>query len=374
MPSANIVVETPISNSSRCRQLEGIFDVPRADKCRLEWKAELPFDDMEWNVGLIVGPSGSGKTSIARQLFGAHYESPIEWGAASVIDDFASELKIDAIANVCQAVGFNTIPAWMRPYHVLSNGEKFRVELARRMIETSGMIVMDEFTSVVDRQVAKIGSHAVQKYARREGKQFVGVTCHYDVLEWLQPDWVYDVPSARFEKRCLRRRPSVECEIRRVEHSAWRLFAPYHYMTGELHKAAQCFCLFVNDQPAAFAGVLHFPHAKVRNIKSLSRLVTLPDFQGMGFAFVLCDFIAACYKAAGFIFHTHPAHPALIRAYDRSPVYELRKRPASATSRTKTTKKPTINHGRPCATFRYVGPAQDIEIANKIIAKSIVIS
>ena len=88
------------------------------------------------------------------------------------------------------AVGFNTIPAWLRPYGVLSNGEKFRVDLARRLLEGGDLIAVDEFTSVVDRQVAKIGSHAVQKWARGKGRQFVAATCHYDLEDWLQPDWV----------------------------------------------------------------------------------------------------------------------------------------------------------------------------------------
>ena len=40
---------------------------------------------------------------------------------------------------------------------------------------------MDEFTSVVDRQVAQIGAHAIQKYVRKHGRQFVAVSCHYDI-------------------------------------------------------------------------------------------------------------------------------------------------------------------------------------------------
>jgi len=105
------------------------------------------------------------------------------------------------IANVCQAVGFNTIPSWLKPYHVLSNGEKFRVELAKRLIESDEMIIFDEFTSVVDRQVAKIASHAVQKYIRKNKKQFVAISCHYDVIDWLQPDWIYDTAHHTFQWR-----------------------------------------------------------------------------------------------------------------------------------------------------------------------------
>lgn len=71
-----------------------------------------------------------------------------------------------------------------------------RVELARAMLE-SDFIVFDEFTSVVDRQVAQTASMAINKAVHRMDKQFIAVTCHYDVLEWLQPDWVFDTNEMR---------------------------------------------------------------------------------------------------------------------------------------------------------------------------------
>jgi hypothetical protein len=61
-------------------------------------------------------------------------------------------------------------------------------------------VAFDEFTSVVDRNVARIGSAAVAK-AIRAGqirRRFVAVTCHYDVLEWLEPDWMIDMATREF--------------------------------------------------------------------------------------------------------------------------------------------------------------------------------
>ena len=143
MPSINVVVETDVSRSPRARQLEGMFDVPPSEKARLEWNVEIPIEARKWNVGLIVGPSGAGKTTIARELFGDALDRPLEWGGASVVDDFDSKLSMQDISRVCQAVGFNTIPAWLRPFRVLSNGEQFRVELARRLIEGDGLVVVE---------------------------------------------------------------------------------------------------------------------------------------------------------------------------------------------------------------------------------------
>ncbi len=121
----NILVKSEVSRSSRVKQLSAMFDVPAQEATSLEWCGDFPFDAEPWNIGLIVGPSGCGKSTIAREVFG---DMPaLEWSAKSVIDDFTKTLSIADISTVCQSVGFNTIPAWMRPFAVLSNGERFRV-------------------------------------------------------------------------------------------------------------------------------------------------------------------------------------------------------------------------------------------------------
>lgn len=350
---------SPISQSIRVRQLEALFDVPRQAEETLTWQGDLSGLDAPWNVGLIVGPSGSGKSTLLRERFG----SPrcLDWDADSVIDAFDSSFAMQEIASVCQAVGFNTIPAWRRRFAVLSNGEQFRVTLARLMLEAGTDVVpIDEFTSVVDRQVAKIGSHAVQKYARRHDKRIVCASVHDDIIDWLQPDWIIQMPTMHLERRSLRGRPSVDVCIERCDYDVWSLFAPFHYLTHDLHRAAKCFCLSVNGRKAAFAATLHRPHAHVKNLEGLSRIVTLPDWQGLGLAFVLSDALGSAFKAIGKDLHTYPAHPSLIRNYDKSPNYALRKNPGKYSSRQGDTK--TIGGsfgGRPCAVFKYIGPPME---------------
>ena len=321
MPSVDCIVETDISTSIRARQICGLFDVPPTEKCTLSWKVDVPIEDREWNVGLIMGPSGSGKSTIAKYLWPEQMAHTLEWKEKSVIDDFDAELNVEAISKTCGAVGFNTIPAWLRPYHVLSNGEKFRVELARTLLEAKDVAVIDEFTSVVDRQVAKIGSHAVQKYIRRNNKQFVAVSCHSDIIDWLQPDWILNASTCQFTWRSLRQRPELEYEIRKVHHSAWSIFAPFHYMSANLSRAAQCYGLFINDQIVSFVGILHKPN-KDRGWKAISRVVTLPDWQGLGLAFVLINYVSSAYAAIGWRVRNYPAHPSFIRSHKRSKVWK----------------------------------------------------
>ena len=371
----DVSVSTDVSRSGRARQLEAMFDVPSAPHQQQRWQLDAPLHERDWNVGLIVGPSGAGKSTILRAMFGN--ERKLRWDKRSVIDSFSDAHSMREIAAACQAVGFNTIPAWLRPYDVLSNGERFRVHMARLLLEAAAgsTIVVDEFTSVVDRQVAQIGAHAVAKHVRRNDLRFVAATCHFDVIDWLQPDWIIEPALRTFTWRSVQPRPRLDVEIAAVDYSAWKLFAPFHYLTSELNKAARCFVLFVDGHPAAFAGVLHRPHAKTRNIKGVSRLVTLPDWQGLGLAFVLVEQLGAAYRAAGQRLRTYPAHPALINGFDRSRLWELKQRPGFASSNRRG-----VTHGpnaqlmsqwragsRPCAVFEYVGD-ESVEARRQLLA------
>lgn len=349
-----------------------MFDAPLTDSQTLEWRITAPIEERPWNVGLIVGPSGSGKSTVLESAFGR--PKSLEWGGPSVFDDFEQEHTVAEISAVCSAVGFNTIPAWVRPYHVLSTGEKFRADIARTMLaaRSGEVICVDEFTSVVDRQVAQIGAHAVAKYVRRNDLQIVVASCHYDIMEWLQPDWVIYPADGAFEWRSVQPRPRIEITVQPVTYETWHRFAPYHYLTAELNKAARCYAAFVGDEPVGFAAMLRRPHPRTRNIWGVSRVVVMPDWQGVGIAFALLDTLGAVYKCAGERVRAYPAHPSFIASFARSPRWAMTQRPGYGsqvgfTQSPKSTMGATVTgpvsrqrwkHGsRPCAVFEYRGNA-----------------
>ena len=356
-----VQVETAVSRSARARQLEAMFDVPSQERQSLSWEGEAPIEAEPWSVGLIVGPSGSGKTTVARQVFGAAFQPSLEWRERSIIDDVRADIGVADIAEAFSAVGFNTVPAWLRPYEVLSNGEKFRADVARRLLELPDPIVIDEFTSVVDRQVAQVGSHAIQKLVRRKGRKLVAVTCHYDVVDWLQPDWILEPATMTFQRRLLRRRPPVAVEIGRVGIEAWRLFAPFHYLTADLNRGAKCFGLWAGGRLAAFTGILPFPHPKVKDIMRCSRLVTLPDWQGLGLAFVLIERVAQAYRAAGKRLRCYPAHPSFVRQYAKNGAWRQEKELGTFSNSVSGPLSSALpgRKGRPCAVFEWCGPAME---------------
>lgn len=181
------------------------FDTFRAAKVKSlfnaenghEWRhvAGIPIED-EWRIGMIVGPSGSGKTSLGRAIWSGADVHDLYAGWEKdlpIVESIAPSLPLNDVTAALGAVGLGDVPAWLRPFNVLSNGEQFRAGLARLICEPPARCVVDEFTSVIDRQVAAIGAAAFAKAWRKNAAgQIILLSCHYDIIDWVQPDWVYD--------------------------------------------------------------------------------------------------------------------------------------------------------------------------------------
>jgi hypothetical protein len=408
----------PIIRTPRVRQLEGMFDVPPAERSERRWEAVLPLEERNWRIGLIVGPSGCGKSTLARELFPDALIAGFDWpDDQSIVDAFPPEMGIQEIVGLLSSVGFSSPPGWLRPFRALSNGEQFRVTIARALAEKPDLAVIDEFTSVVDRTVARIGSAAIARTIRRNGanekaRRLVAVSCHYDIIDWLDPDWVYDPAAGEFQWRCLRggdeeaspakdsqagqrdgaRRPAIELEIARVHRLAWQLFKPHHYLSSELNKAAKCFVAFVIERveavegvkevegellfdsstvltsstrrcPAAFTAVIHRPDP-AGGYWAEHRTVCLPDFQGVGIGNALSEFVASLFVATGKRYCSRTSHPAMIRHRARSKLWRMH-RGVSFGAR-HTGRYAAFNRsaalGRLTAGFRFIG-APNVEAA-----------
>lgn len=197
MPTAIVVRKNILKKSFR---VDSIIDRHELDPSTADFNlnATLDYDNKQWSIGVICGSSGSGKSSLAKELYGNKVITKYDYGDNAIIDEMSKEKCIDEISRVFNSVGFGTIWNWLKPYNVLSNGEQMRVDLARSILENNKLIIFDEFTSVIDRKVAKVASFSISKAIRKENKQFVAVTCHRDIIEWLEPDWIYDTDERRF--------------------------------------------------------------------------------------------------------------------------------------------------------------------------------
>jgi energy-coupling factor transporter ATP-binding protein EcfA2 len=363
----HITVETAVLDTPRVQQIRGLFDLAPQPTSRVEWEVVLPLDERPWSIGLITGPSGCGKSTIARALWPdeTRRATSLTWPAdRSVLDAFPDRLPVKDIVELLCAVGFSSPPAWLRPFQVLSTGQQFRATLARLLAEAdSSLVVLDEFTSVVDRTVAQIGSAALARTVRQRGGCFVAVTCHEDVIAWLQPDWIYYLAEDRLEWRCLQRRPAIVLEVVRCQASAWPLFAPHHYLADSLNPSAVCFLATWQARPVAFSAWLPFfgPGPPTRREH---RTVTLPDFQGAGIGNALSDFCASLWKGLGNRATSTTTHPAMIRSRLRSDRWRLARKPSFAAGH-----EGKVRHAvtRLTAGFEYVGPSLCRLLAQRLL-------
>ena len=307
-------------SSYRAARVKSLFNVERG--CNFDLAAELPIDDADWKIGLIVGPSGSGKTSLGAQIFGsAAFYKPTRWPTAKpIIDAIAPGGDFNEVTAALSAVGLGSVPAWLRPYSVLSNGEKFRADLARIICKAPARIVIDEFTSVVDRQIARFGALAFQKAWRRTAGQCVLLSCHYDIVDWLEPDWVYDTATGKYAGRGLWRRPSFELSIWETDWRFWQLFEPHHYLKLPKMVAARCYVGAVENQLVAHVAFSTRPGLVEARA---CRLVVMPEWQGAGVGLRFLNAICERWLRGHNRFNKpmptlfHSSHPGLCAALRR---------------------------------------------------------
>ena len=356
---SNLILKSGVERTPKVIQVEAMFDIPAAKTAQTTIIDNLPdLASRPWNIGLIVGASGSGKSTIARKHFGDLVDPKLEWDEKkAVIDCFPAKMSVKDVALLLSSVGFSSPPAWLRPFHTLSNGEQFRVSMARLLAENPEMVVVDEFTSVVDRTVAKIGSTALAKTVRRNGQKFVAVSCHYDIVEWLAPDWTYEPATGTFRWESLRR-PEVNVTIKRCHRSAWELFSRHHYLDHTNVTSWVVYVAFVDDQPAAFCSVMAMPHPKLKNARRIARIVMLPDYQGIGIGAQLMNTVASAYVADGKQIYATTSHPAVINGLNHSPNWAMVRKPSRVQAQGKSStvgRDLTSSRGRVTASFKFVG-------------------
>ena len=203
----------------------------------------------------------------------------------------------------------NSIPTWLKPYHVLSNGEKFRADLARQLGDNA---VIDEFTSVVNREVAMSCSVSISKYIRNNGlKNVVFCSCHDDIIAYLQPDWVYNTDTHEFYNGRYLQRPKITLNVYGCSAKIWDMFKRHHYLSGDINKAATCYIAVLNDDPVAFAAILPLPSGTLKHAYREHRVVVLPDFQGMGIGNAFSEMLGEAYHLAGCRYFCKTANPRM---------------------------------------------------------------
>ncbi len=326
------------------------------------WTVDIPSMDDEWQIGLIVGPSGSGKSQIAKRAFGTlgHHH---DWANRPLIDEFPKGMSVKDACDLLTRVGLSSTPSWTIPYSCLSTGQKFRADIAMAIAEVGqqDVIVIDEFTSTVDRTVAKTTSSVVAGVIRKGGRRLIAVACHYDIIDWLNPCWVLDMADQSLSRRSLRRRPDIEIKITRCDRPAWKMFMDHHYLSHDISSRATSYIATVEDRPAAFIALIPYPSNKYGMTTRVHRIVVLPDFQGLGIAHVLLREVCGrvgnnCYIST--------SHAPFAKSLAKSREWSVCRQPSMCAPLGKNASATPARTSCLTASFRYVGQKYPGHAAN----------
>lgn len=309
-----IELKNSIINDKYTEYVYDAFDIQNKEETITEINFNLlEGKSFDWNIGVILGGSGSGKTSILKKC--GKLKQPIFDSEKPLISNF-DWVEPKEATLILTSMGLSSVPTWLRPFHTLSNGEQYRAILAYLVASAKDgeVILIDEYTSVVDRDVAKAMSFALQKYIRKENKKVILASCHYDILEWLMPDWTCSPQKGGVLERCDYRRqgrPQIELQISRVEYDTWNLFKKHHYLTEDVSKSCKFFLFTWNGKPIGINAVIPQPSGHFKNGVRESRIVVLPEYQGLGLGYKISEFTGAIYKNSDYRYFTKTVHPAL---------------------------------------------------------------
>lgn len=298
-------LESPVFKTFRCQKAADSLDINSEEKARHELSV---FADLKtpYHIGLILGASGSGKTTLAKAIFGNDCFDVAFDASRPVIEQFPEKWTYDECAAALAGIGLTAAPCWIRPMATLSNGQKARAEAALLMSQQAkSTICIDEWTSVVDRTVAKVMCHCLQKYARKSRQRVVVLSCHYDVVDWLNPDWVIDCNKQDYlDRRSMvgthKRSDQLCFTIREVERESWKYFSKYHYLSktlpgGKIYN----FGLFHGNNQIGFQCFAAYIIGDMQTYFS-NRTVIHPDYAGLGLGIILINETSKIMVKRGF--------------------------------------------------------------------------
>ncbi len=169
-----------------------VLEIAEAFGLGLDEKEFVVFDKLEVTVNpadvvYITGQSGAGKSLLLKDLSRQMQEEGLK---IADLNDIVLEEK-----PVIELVGRNTTDAadllakagisdawiYIRKPSELSDGQRYRLKLAKVLEIDADVWIADEFGAILDRETAKAVAFNIQKVARKHGRTLIVATTHTDL-------------------------------------------------------------------------------------------------------------------------------------------------------------------------------------------------
>jgi GNAT superfamily N-acetyltransferase len=99
------------------------------------------------------------------------------------------------------------------------------------------------------------------------------------------------------------------------------MFRKYHYLSGNLNSASNCYMAVYDDIIVGFLAVLSFPRNGIKHGFREHRLVIHPDYQGMGIGNKFSEAVGDAYVRMGCQYFAKTSNPRIGEHRDKSSVW-----------------------------------------------------
>lgn len=124
-------------------------------------------------------------------------------------------------------------------------------------------------------------------------------------------------------------------------------------MSEDLNKSAICYVITWNDKPVSFVAILPFPGVGDAKTRRISRIVTLPDFQGLGIGKKIVDYFSSLYYKIDSQMYIRTINPALGISLSKDENWMATMSNMKANFCNDTSGRKLLN--RPSYSFKYIG-------------------
>ena len=188
-----------VSFNTRVNKTIRTLEIAESFGLGLDEKAWTLYDNLELDIErgdvvYVTGQSGSGKSVVLRELqrlmadAGQRVASIDDFVFAddtNVIDQLGKTTS-DALGLLSKA-GLNDAYLFVRKPSEMSDGQKYRLKIAKLIESGADVWVADEFGAVLDRVTAQVVASNLQRAARAVGATVIVATTHEDLKNALRP-------------------------------------------------------------------------------------------------------------------------------------------------------------------------------------------